>query len=220
MNNDTNKPTMSNTEASFHEVVAGNRAKAEAEASGGNQAAIEAVANATLEHRVVAGYELKPASQGTIFVLQEVARRFEEYCKTNPMHSSGDPKFPGSKELLEIGLSVLVFADPRRIFKDVQDGKIEELRYEAEEIIWTLPAEKAKLLNDHFTTEMDRLNQLSGSSSADAPGKPQLDQQENLNGTSEAQSHPSQVTGSPSSSGSCPPTTSASPTPSGISPSQ
>lgn len=151
------------------------------------------MADATSPNKVVAGYELKPASQGTIFAMQEVAKKFEEYATEEEIQSSGDVENPGVQELLEVGLAVLVFADARRCYDVARNGGISDLRYEAEGIVWDLPIEVAMELSTHFSHEMSRVKELTGEKEASQPGKPQTS-----TGSLNNEKNPPQVTDSPS----------------------
>jgi hypothetical protein len=169
------KPLMSSTEASWHETQAGQRAKAETLASGADNMAMQTIADCTLPPNVVAGYEIKPATLGTINALQEVARAFEKFAVELNLHSSDNPNTPGMRQLVEIALAVMVFSDAKRCYQMVRALKIEDLYYEAEAMVWDMPIEIAMSLTQHFAAEMDRVKKLNANTgetkSASQPGK-------------------------------------------------
>lgn len=171
-NQDT-RPQMSSTEASWHETQAGLRAKEHAAEQGGDLNAQVAIADVTSKLKVVGRYTLKPVSQGTVHTLKKVASEFEAYAIAEGIHTTGDMQNPGMKELLELGIAVLVFADVKRCYS----MSIDDLRYEAEDLIFDMPLEESMELSEHFNVEMARMNTLSGNEEAppagSMPGKPQ-----------------------------------------------
>lgn len=168
------KPPMSQTEASWHETQAGNRAKELAQQEGANPEAVNAVLDASTEPLTVAGFQLKPASQGTIFTLQAVARAFVTYAEKMGMESTGDTANPGEQEMYESALAGLIFADGRRVSQKLKTEGIEAVVAEADELIWNISLEDARLISEHSNNELRRSNLLSGAaeiSDADTLGK-------------------------------------------------
>ena len=191
-------PEMSRQEASWHEHLAGMRAAEKARKDGGNPEAIAALATATAGPVTLAGYDLYPASQGTIWTLKRVAREFTAWADLLKMPVSPDPDAPGTREMIELGLATLVFADSQRCWIDLESGKLEELITRADAMIWQLGVEDLLGLQNHFQTQMERLGNLSAGDEAPTPGKPPT---AGLSGTSPAIAIPPVAADSPPSNG-------------------
>lgn len=170
----TEKPQMSAQEASWHEHLAGMRAKAEARKSGADPAAIYAVASSTAGTRIVAGYELKPANQGTVWTLQRVAKEFAEWANNIGMPEQGSAEEPGTRQMLELGLTTLVFADPKGCWLAMDAGNLESLITQAESFIWDTSLEDQTELQNHFQKQMEVLAALNPSNE---PPKKKQDQE-------------------------------------------
>ncbi len=206
------RPEMSQQEASWHEHLAGMRAADAARSQGADPAAIDAFAAATAGPALIAGRSLQPASQGTIWTLQRVARLFAAWADATGMASAPDPDAPGTRELLELGLATLVFCDARAVWRELDSGDIAPLIAAAEDMMWELPLADQLALQAHFRTEMDRIRSLSGGAAADSedtaqkktPGLPAA-------GLSNAMPIRPQAQASPPSNGS--PANTASPSP-------
>lgn len=168
MNAAPDKPEISAQEASWIEHLAGMRARAAACKQGSNPEAVEALATATSGPVTIANRKLYPASQGTVWTLQRLAREFSNYADFHGLNGTNDPAVPGERELLELGLATLCFCNSRECWKRLELGKLEELILESEELMWSLPIEDQLALQAHFAKEMDRINRLSPDAS---PGK-------------------------------------------------
>jgi hypothetical protein len=167
----TNKPEMSAQEASWHEHLAGMRAAEKARKDGGNPDAVAALATATAGPVTLAGYDLYPASQGTIWTLKRVAREFTAWADALGMPVSADPDAPGTREMIELGLATLVFADSQHCWVDLESGKLEELITRADAMIWKVEISDLLGLQNHFQSQMERLGKLSSGDEAPTPGK-------------------------------------------------
>jgi len=161
MNQTTPLPEMSRHEASWHEHLAGMRAAEKARAQGGNPEAIDAIASATAGPVEIGGFILQPASQGTVWALQRLAREFGDYADSIGLKASDDPASPGNRELIELGLATLVFCDSRECWMKLDAGQLFALIVRADEIMWSTPIETQIKLQAHFTSEMDRIHKLS-----------------------------------------------------------
>ena len=161
---------MSRHEASWHEHMAGMRAAAAARKQGGDPAAITALAAATAGPVIVGGFALHAASQGTVWTLQRVAREFADWAKRMRMPIAGDHEPDGTREILELGLSTLVFMDSMRVWHLLETGRLEDLIAEAEQLMWQVPVDIYRQLENHFDREMGRIRALRGGE--EAPKKP------------------------------------------------
>lgn len=169
-------PEMSRHEASWHEHQAGLRASERARHTGGDQAAIAALATATAGPRQIGPHTLRPASQGTLWTLQRIAREFATYAETAQLPASGNPEAPGTRELIELGLATLAFCDARDTWRALDRGDIAGLIEKAESLMWETPLETQMQLQNFFTGEMDRIKTLSPGD--EEPKKPQPPQAE------------------------------------------
>lgn len=204
-------PEMSRHEASWHEHMAGMRAAAAARKQGGDPAAIEAIASATAGPVEIGGHRLYPASEGTVWTLRRVAREFAAWAARVGMPAAAENEPDGTREMLELGLSTLVFCDSLRCWNLLELGKIETLIVEAEELMWAKPVSVYRELEQHFHREMERIRSLS-TTEVPAPKKPMP---ADASGTSTGMPTPPEATPSPRSNG-CPPNTAfPSPMPSG-----
>lgn len=161
---------MSRHEASWHEHLAGMRAAEAARQQGGNPAAIAAVATATAGPTEIGGFLLAPATEGTIWTLQRLAREFRSWADALGMQPSADGAEPGTREMLELGLSTLAFCDARATWKAMECGELESLIVRADAMIWETPVEILTKLETHFRREMQRIRNLTPAAE-DAPGK-------------------------------------------------
>jgi hypothetical protein len=189
---------MSRQEASWHEHLAGMRAAEAARKQGGNPAAIDALATATAGPVRIAGFDLYPASQGTIWTLKRVARQFTAWADRMGMPIATDPDDPGTREMIELGLATLVFCDSQQCWIDLETGKLEELIARADHLIWKVGVNDLLGLQDHFQTQMARLGQLSADDEEPTPGKLQP---VGANGISPETATPPAVAESPPSNG-------------------
>ncbi len=198
---------MSEQESSWHQHIAGMRAGDAARAQGADPAVVEAFAAATSGPAILAGRSLPPASQGTIWTLQRVAREFAAWADDVGLPHSANEGEPGTRELLELGLATLVFCDARSCWRMLDGHQLAELTQQAEDMMWEMPLPEQLALQAHFHGEMDRIRSLSGSNDAAAEKKTQAPRV----GTSSAIATPPPATASVPSSGS--PVSMASPSP-------
>lgn len=153
---------MSAREASWHENMAGHRAAEAARNQGEDITAVEAVADAAAGALSIAGYELRPLRQGTLWALKKLATEFAAWADARGMAIAADPENnPGDRELLELGLCVITFTDSRRVWQDLQNGRLENLIHEAENFAWDMAIKDALALQSHFQNEMTRAAMLS-----------------------------------------------------------
>ena len=167
----TTKPEMSQSEASFHETTAGIRADAEAKKQGCDPTALEALGAATCGPVEVGGIVLKPASEGTFITLRKIAAMFANYADALGLPVSADDDNPGERELYELGLASLVFADSRRVFRELNAGKLPSLMNQAMDLIFEMPMSDQVAIKEHIQSAMEEINRLSGTATT-APGKP------------------------------------------------
>ena len=161
---------MSAQEASWHEHLAGMRAADAARAQGADPTATAALASSTAGETVIANRKLAPASQGTVWTLQRMAREFAAEADASRI-PSGENGAPGTRELLELGLATLVFCDARRCWKMLDGGRLADLIGEAETMMWEMPLTEQLALQKHFRAEMDRVRALAGGEDDTPPGK-------------------------------------------------
>ena len=210
------KPEMSRQEASWHEHIAGIRAEEKARAEGGDTAAIAAIANATVGPVTIAGHTLAPASQGTVWTLQRLARDFQAYADTNGLATPEAMASP-TNQLVQLGLTLLVFLNPRAVWRDLETGKLADLIARADDMMWSMPLTDQVALQSHFRAQMAAINALAPEE--DLPGKSLTEDPSSItSGTSPETPTPQPVRDSPPSSGSVLNTALPSPLPSGIYP--
>lgn len=185
-------PEMSRHEASWHEHLAGMRAAEAARAKGADPTAVEALASATAGPLQIGAFNIRPASQGTIWTLQRVAREWEKFASAHAIPASGDSAAPGTRELIELGLATLAFCDARECWLALDRGEIAHLVEKADAMMWEIPVETQLKLQNHFQAEMARIGRLAPGQE-DAPGKPP----ETPAGTSPASETPPPATASP-----------------------
>lgn len=154
-------PPMSRQEASWHEHLAGMRAAEEARKAGADPLAIDAIASATAGPVKIGKFTLHPASQGTVWTLKKVAKQFAAYAEQHNIPSSGDPQDPADREIIEMGLAALAFADARGTWMALNPRDFPGLVLKADELMWETSAEIQLALQAHFTSEMDRLAALN-----------------------------------------------------------
>lgn len=159
----TEKPQMSEQEASWHEHLAGMRAKAEARQSGADPLAMEAVATGCMGPVQVGRFTLRPASAGTRHTLRRIALEFVSWANALGIPKAADHEPNGYREIIELGLSTLVFGDPLQTMIRLELGKLEELVLEAEAIMFDTPLEIQEQLERHFEKEMRRIKDLTRS---------------------------------------------------------
>lgn len=205
-------PPMTAQEASWHEHIAGMRAGEAARAAGANPAAVAAVAAATAGPVAVAGMPLESASQGTIWTLQRAAREYAALADAQGLAPAADPARPGTRELIELGLTTLIFMDARGVWKLLDAGGLPDLIARAEAIMWDMPLAANLALQAHFNREMNRIRDLTGGADPDAGAEKKT---RPTAGPSPAMPTPPPAPDSPPSNGSPPNTTSPLPTPSG-----
>lgn len=157
---------MSEQEASWHEHMAGMRAGESARTEGADPNAVAAVAAVTAGPVHIADLTLRPANQGTIWTLQRVGREFQNECARRRLSAE-------TQDLLDTGLSLLIFQDARRVWRMLDAGQLATLFDEADALMWERSLETQAALKRHFRREMDRIAALTGDADEDAtPGKP------------------------------------------------
>lgn len=206
---------MSAQEASWHEHLAGMRAAEAARNQGADPLAVTAFASATAGPVAIAGRQLQPASQGTIWALQRVAREFAKWADDAGVPESPDPEAPGTRELIELGLATMVFCDARAVWRELDRGDIGPLIASAEDMMWDMPLSDQLALQSHFRAEMDRIRDLAGGSQQDQTPQKKTPPAPASVGPSSATPIPRQAPASPPSNGSQANTESASPLPCG-----
>lgn len=164
-------PEMSRHEASWHEHLAGMRAAEAARAQGGDPEASAAIASATAGLRRIGDHTLRPANQGTLWTLQRLAREWTKLATEIGIPPAEDPENPGTRELIELGLSTLAFCDSRQTWQALDRGELDSLVVKAEALMWETPLEIQTELQKYFTAEMDRLQQLSQKAAPDTAPK-------------------------------------------------
>jgi hypothetical protein len=192
------KPEMSQQEASWHEHLSGMRAGEAARKQGSNPHATEALASATAGPVVIGGYTLHPASEGTIWTLKRLAREFAEWADGIGIKAAAEGEENGTRELLELGLSTLVFCDAKRCWHDLEDGNLEGLIKEAEDLMWETPVAVTKRLEAHFQRQMQAIRDLT----PEDDGTPGKSPDPAASGASPAMPIPPVAAASPPSSGS------------------
>lgn len=186
------------------------RAADAARKQGGNPTAIDALAGATAGPVTIAGFTLKPATEGTIWTLKRVAREFRAWADGLGMpHATGPEN--GTREMLELGLSTLVFADARACWIQIEEGNFPALISQADTIMWEMDLATTRALEAHFQKQMESIRALTPDAE-DRPGKPP---ETGENGTSPEMPTQPEAADSPPSSGSPPSMPSPSPQPSG-----
>jgi hypothetical protein len=194
------KPEMCAQEASWHQHMAGMRASAEARKQGSNPAATAALATATAGPVRIGRFTLHPASEGTVWTLKRLAREFAAWADVLGMPSAPEGGELGSRELLELGLSTLAFADARGTWQRLELGQLEQIIVEAECLMFDTPVAELRQLEQHFQKQMQAIRDLT----PDAEPAPKKPQPADGNGTSPATPIPAEATDSPSSNGSLP----------------
>lgn len=191
----SDKPEMSRQEASWHTHLAALRAQEAARKAGSNTAATEALATATAGPVTIGGYQLYPASEGTIWTLKRLAREFIAWADKLGMPHAAEGELR-DRELLELALSTLAFCDARRVWQLLESGRFEELIIEADRMVWYMPIETSRALEAHFSKQMARIRELTPDAET-APKKPEA----GGNGNSPATPIPAEDTDSPPSNG-------------------
>lgn len=187
-------PEMSRQEASWHQHLAAMRAAETARKQGGNPAAIAAVASATAGAVEIGGFRLMPASEGTIWTLKRAAVEFRAWADAHGLPRAGDDAPDGTREMLELGLSILIFCDSRRCWIDLETSGIGLLIVRADELVWDLNVETSRALERHFQREMQRIRELTPADEDTPPGKLPA---AGANGTSPAMPTPPAAADSP-----------------------
>lgn len=203
------KPRMGAQEASWCEHIAGMRAAQAAREQGADPLAVRAVGTATAGPVVIAGHPIKPATQGTVWTLQRAARMFSSWADEAGMEASGDPENPGTREMLELGLTTLIFSDARSVWRALDAGGFPGVMHMAEAVIWDMPLEDSRALQTHFEAQMETIRRLAGEEAPAPEKKPEA------GGKSAAMPIPPEDADSPRWSGSPPSTESPSPMPCG-----
>lgn len=203
-------PEMSQQEASWHTHLAAMRAQETARNQGANPHAVEALASATAGPLRLHGFDLFPATEGTVWTLKRVAREFKAWADSVGMPHAAEGEEDGTRELLELGISTLVFCDARKCFMDLELGNLHSVIARADQLMWQIPLQVSRDLAAHFSRQMGRIRDLTPDEESATPGKPMAG-----NGTSPAMPTPPVVPDSPPSSGSPPSMASPSQTPSG-----
>ena len=138
---------------------------------GSNPAATDALATATAGPVTVGGFILQPASRGTVWTLRRAAREFVAWANALGMPRAADADTElGTRELIELGLSTLIFCDSRACWISMEIGHLENLITRAEALMWDLPVETLAELEKHFREQMRRISELS-SPEEDTRGK-------------------------------------------------
>lgn len=167
------KPEISEQEVSFYEMQAGMAAREKAQQEGANPHAVEAMANSTSGSVAIGKLTLKPASEGTFITLKKVAKLFKAHADAREWPVSEDDENPGERELCELGLASLVFADARRCFNMLNQGKLEALMAEALDLIFSAPLADQVALKNHIQAAMEEISRLGGEAEEPTVGKPQ-----------------------------------------------
>lgn len=203
------KEEMSNQEASWHSHVAGQRATAEATDEGANPSAIQALINASDGGLRVGGLVLRPATKGTVFTLQEIAKAFASYADVQRIPSI-------DRTILEDNIAIVVFVDALRAHQRFVAQGITALIKDADALQWKVNMRDAVRIQKYVMEQMQVMQSITGpSADEDSPGK---HMPETPAGASLEINAQPQVMTSPSSNGSWPTTGSASLPPSGNSP--
>jgi hypothetical protein len=147
------------------------RAAEKARAQGGNPDSIEALATATAGPVEIGGFKLMPASQGTIWTLQRLAREFSAWADAVAMPAAAAGAPDGTRELLELGLSTLAFCDARGCWQEMEAGDLPRLIVRAEAMMFDVPVETSLRLEAHFRHQMERIRALNPEADP-MPGKP------------------------------------------------
>ena len=154
-------PEMSRQEASWHEHLAGMRAAEKARKQGADPTARNAVAAATAGPVTIGGYELYPATEGTVWTLKRLAVEFAAWAERHEMLSAREGEPNGTREMLELGLSTLAFCDSRGTFLALEAGMLEDLIVQADAMIWEMPVATTQALAKHFEKGMQAIRDLS-----------------------------------------------------------
>ena len=99
-----------------------------------------------------------------------VAREFKVWADALGMPSAAEGAENGTRELLELGLSTLVFCDARETFMTLERGDLEGLILRADKLMFATPVEVTKQLEAHFQKQMQRIRDLTPDAD-DGPGK-------------------------------------------------
>lgn len=175
MNAANDLPEISAQEASWIEHLAGMRARAAARKQGGNPLAETALASVTCGPREIGGFTVYPATEGTVWTLRRVAREFKAWADGIGMPVAGDGEPDGTREMLELGLTTLVFMDARKAWMALEAGSLEELIVAAERLFWNTPLCEQRELEAHFRQQMDFIRGLSGDGEAVKKKSPETD---------------------------------------------
>jgi hypothetical protein len=196
----SNHPEMSRQEASWHEHLAGMRAGAKARKLGSNPLATDALATATAGPVEIGGFQLFPASEGTVWTLKRLAREFRSWADGIGMPSAGEGEANGTRELMELGLSTLVFCDSLRVWTRLEQGELYQLALEAEDLMFRTPIAITRQLEAHFQRQMQAIRDLT----PDDEGTPGKSLPTGGSGISPGQPIPQEAADSPPSNGSLP----------------
>lgn len=146
------RPTMTAMELSWHETVAGMRARKEADALG-----CSPDARAALAFGSVAPHPLRPIiSLGTLWAVEESERV--------------GPQLVGGSEFADKALLTFTLTDPERALTSFLAGDLADIRLGMLAAA-TRPASDAIALEQWFAAEMQRLKTLAGGADVTLPGK-------------------------------------------------
>lgn len=213
-NDENEKPVMSQKEASWHELRAGQRAAAQAQAQGEDPKLVEAVVNATVSRPAICHYEIKPATKGTIMAISRLALHLQAFADERGWKPSDNPNLPSELDLYEMAFMIMIFDDAKRIYSATAEALPDELIEEADSMIFDMSVHEVRRLQDMLEVELTAIGMVAPSEEeAATPGK------QSAPSPSSEEKTPLPGAPSPSPIGSCQNTASPSTTPSGNSPS-
>jgi hypothetical protein len=143
---------MSAQEVSWHETIAGMRARKAADARGCLPAAREAVAFASMPPHPLR----PPITIGTLWAVEESERH--------------GVALTGASEFADKALLVFTVSQPERALASYLTGDLVDIRAGMLEAA-ARPAEESLAIEQWFESEMARLKQLAGGAEGDTPGK-------------------------------------------------
>lgn len=204
------KPQMSKKEASWHETMAGLRAKVAAQAEGAAPSNIQALLDSSTQDEVKIGpVTLKRATKGTGLTLTKMGADINAFFDAN---NTGDDM----RDAIGDGLVAIIFMDSEAAYRRWKEQGIEPFIIEAHDLYFSLDLHAAAAIQRHCMEQMALIAKLSGEAEEVTPGKHQEKTRAGV--STDSQTVPP-VMISPSSNGSCQNTDSHSTPPSGSSPS-
>jgi hypothetical protein len=146
------RPTMSAQEVSWHETIAGIRARKAADSLGCLPAAREAIAFASLPPNPLR----PPITIGTLWAVEESERHGAELT--------------GASEFADRALLAFTVSQPERALASYLIGDLADIRAGMLEAA-SRPAEESLAIERWFESEMARLKALAGGADSGLPGK-------------------------------------------------